>query len=258
VAGYTEQMKGLGVEIVDSIDALLGKVDAVLLETNDGRPHLEQVRPVLKAGKPVFVDKPLSGSLADAVAIFELARRHKVPLFSSSSLRFSPGAQELRKGKIGEILGCDAYGPCTLEPTHPDLFWYGIHGTETLFTVMGPGCETVVRAGTPDADLVVGTWSGGRIGTYRGIRKGTSDYGGTAFGTKGIETVGKFGGYRPLVVEIVKCFRTGVVPIEERETLELYAFMEAADESKRQGGRPVALADVLAQARAEAAKKIAE
>lgn len=255
VPEYTEAVKKLGVEIVDSIDSLLTKVDVVFLETNDGRPHLEQVLPVLKAGKPVFIDKPIAGSLADAVAIFDAANQYKVPLFSSSSLRFYPNTQAIRGGKIGEILGCDAFSPCSLESTHPDLFWYGIHGVETLFTIMGPGCESVSRTSTPDFDVAVGTWKGGRIGTFRGNRKG-SGYGGTAFGTKGTDAIGSAGGgYRPLLVEIVKFFQTGTPPVTQEETLEIYAFMEAADESKRQGGKPVTLESVLAKARAAKAKK---
>src|SRR5207302_7804484 len=141
-------------------------------------------------------------------------------------------------GKLGGVTGCDAYSPCALEATHPDLFWYGIHGVETLFTVMGPGCESVTRVSTPGIDLAAGVWKGGRVGAFRGIRTpeggGAAGYGGTAFGVKGIEQIGTYEGYRPLVVEIVKFFRTGKAPVAEEETLEIYAFMEAADESKRQ------------------------
>jgi predicted dehydrogenase len=262
VPGYTKELQDLGVEIVDSIEALVEKVDVVLLETNDGRPHLEQILPALKGGKPVFVDKPIAGTLTDAVAIFEAARKYKVPVFSASSLRFAEGAQALRNGKIGDVKGCDAYSPCALEATHPDLFWYGIHGVETLFTVMGPGCESVVRVTTPGVDLATGVWGGGRVGTFRGIREeqggGKADYGGTAFGTKGIAAVGPYGGYRPLVVEIVSFFRTGKPPVSEQETLEIYAFMEAADESKRQGGAPVRIETVLKKARAAAAERLSE
>ncbi|MFQ6130441.1 MAG: Gfo/Idh/MocA family protein [Armatimonadota bacterium] len=252
VPRYTEQIQEMGVEIVASIAELLERVDVVLLETNDGRPHLAQVLPVLKAGKPVFVDKPIAGSLADAVAIFQASEHYQVPVFSSSSLRYAEGAQQARAGRIGRIVGCDTYGPCSLEKTHPDLFWYGIHGVEALFTVMGTGCETVTRASTSGTDLVVGVWEDGRIGTYRGIRQGKSEFGGTAFGTEGIAPVGPSAGYRPLMVDVVRFFRTGVPPVPAEETLEIYAFMEAADESKRQGGKPVSVQTVMAKARAEA------
>ena len=145
IAGYTEDVKKMGVEIVDSIEELLKKVDVVLLETNDGRPHLDQALLVLKAGKPMFIDKPVAGSLKDAIAIYETAKKYKVPIFSSSSLRYMGSVQDVVKGKIGNVLGADAFSPATIEKTHPDLFWYGIHGVEILFTVMGTGCQLVTR-----------------------------------------------------------------------------------------------------------------
>lgn len=248
VPEYTKQFEDMGIEIVDSIPALLTKVDAVLLETNDGRPHLEQVRPVIAAGKPVFIDKPIAGSLSDAIKIFEEAKAAGVPVFSASSLRYIKFGQEVRDGAIGEITGADTYSPASLEATHPDLFWYGIHGVEALFTVMGPGCSEVVRMSTDDYDVVVGKWADGRIGTFRGIRAGSRGYGGTAFGTKGTKVIGPYAGYAPLVAEIVEFFKTGKAPVSTQETLEIYAFMEAADESKRQGGKPVAVKEVLKKA----------
>jgi predicted dehydrogenase len=252
IPGYTGEVQELGVEIVDSIEDLLERVDVVLLETNDGRPHLEQALQVIQAGKPLFIDKPIAGSLVDAVKIYDAARAHQVPVFSASSLRFMTSALAVREGSIGRVLGADTFSPATLEPTHPDLFWYGIHGVEILFTVMGTGCETVQRTRTDGAELVVGVWSDGRIGTFRGIRDGERGYGGTAYGTEGIVPVGPYEGYQPLVAAIVRFFRTGVAPVTPEETLEIYTFMEAADESIRQGGKAVNMADVLAKARKEA------
>jgi predicted dehydrogenase len=249
VPGYTEEVQKLGVQIVNSIPELLRQVDVVLLETNDGRPHLAQAMPVLKAGKRLFIDKPVAASLAEVIAIYEAAQRYKVPVFSSSSLRYMASAQEVAGGKVGKVLGADAFSPAHLEKTHPDLFWYGIHGVETLYTVMGRGCKSVVRVHTESADVVVGTWADGRVGTFRGTRSGKSEYGGTAFGENGTAVLGPYDGYRPLLVQIVRFFGTGVPPVPPEETLEIYAFMEAADESKRQGGVPVTLESVLAAAR---------
>jgi len=245
---YTAEMQGMDVEIVDDIPTLLTKVDAVLLETNDGRPHLEQVAPVLKAGKPCFIDKPIAGSLADCLAIFKLAEHYKTPVFSSSSLRFGKNTQAARNGSLGDINGCSTWSPCSLEKTHPDLFWYGIHGVESLFTVMGPGVQTVTRSQTDDFELVTGVWNNGRIGTFRGIRSGKAGYGGTAFGSKNLGPVGSYDGYAPLVLEIARFFHTREVPIAPAETIDIYAFMEAADESKRHGFAPVNVADVMKKA----------
>jgi predicted dehydrogenase len=254
VEGFTRRLRDeFKVEIVDSIDALLGKVDVVLLESVDGRKHLEQAEPVLRARKPVFIDKPVAGSLADAVRIYRLAERYGTPCYSSSSLRYSPSLLKLKGNpKVGEVVGCDVYGPCPVEEHHPDLFWYGIHGVEMLYTVMGPGCVSVARARTEGTELVTGTWAGGRIGTFRGIRRGKADYGALAFGTAGVALAEGSGGYEPLLVEVCKFFRTGRPPVGAEETLEIFAFMEAADESKRRGGAPVTLESVLTRAREQA------
>lgn len=249
VKDYTKKLAEMGIEIVPSVDALLPKVDVVLLESVDGRPHLAQALPVLRAKKPIFIDKPLAGTLADAIAIYQVAEQLGVPCFSSSSLRFSPGILGMRNdSRVGDVLGCEARGPCSLEPHHPDLFWYGIHGVETLFTIMGTGCESVSRAHSDGTDFVVGRWGDGRIGTFRGLRDGAHGYGATVFGSKGIVPSGSYEGYRPLAVEIVKFFKSGKPPVSAKETLEIYAFMEAADESKRQGGAPVKIADVMQKA----------
>ncbi len=258
VPGYTADMRELGVEIVDSIPTLLERVDAVLLESNDGRPHLEQLIPVLQAGKPCFIDKPIAGSLADCLAIFDLADHYGVPVFSSSSLRYGKNSQAARAGSLGDILGCSTWSPCTLEPTHPDLYWYGIHGVESLFTVMGPGVRTVTRTQTDDSELVVGIWNDGRIGTFRGMRTGKRGYGGIAFGSKEIGPVGSYDGYGPLVEVIAEFFVTGTPPVSPAETIDIYAFMEAADESKRRGFVPVNVQDVLETARRQADETVAE
>ncbi len=259
VKGFTEQLRGMGIQIVNTIPTLLEKVDVVLLESVDGRIHLQEAIPVIKAGKPLFIDKPVAGSLADAIAIYELAAKHNVPCFSSSSLRFASGIQELLKNQeLGTIVGAVTWGSCTYQEGTPDMFFYGIHGIEPLYALMGTGCETVTRIATKDTDLVSGVWKDGRVGTYRGIRRNKADFGAVAFGSKGMAQAGREGGYEELCREVGRFFKTGKPPVSAEETIEIFAFMEAADESKRQGGAPVSLASVLAKAKAEAAGKLAK
>lgn len=239
--GFVEELKKLGVEMVSSMEELLRQSDVVMVESNDGRPHLRQALPAIQAGKKVFIDKPLSATLAEGIEIFNLAEKHNAAIFSASSLRYMDNAQAVAGGSIGKVMGADAYSPCALEKTHPDLYWYGIHGVETLFTVMGTGCQSVSRISTPDADVVTGVWEGGRIGTFRGIRGGKQDYGGTAFGEKGIAALGPYKGYEPLLLRIADFFRTGISPVPREATLEILAFMDAADESKRRKGASVTI-----------------
>ncbi|MEO5647119.1 MAG: Gfo/Idh/MocA family oxidoreductase [Chitinophagaceae bacterium] len=246
---YTNEIKQYGVAIVDSIEGLLKKVDVVVLETNDGRLHLQQALPVIKAGKPLFIDKPITASLKDAIAIFDAAKKYNVPVFSSSSLRFMENVQDVVvRNKVGKILGADTYSPAELEKTHPDLFWYGIHGVELLYTVMGTGCKTVVRVHTESTDVVVGTWEDGRIGTFRGTRAGEHEYGGTVFGEKGNAILGPYEGYRPLLLKITEFFKTGIPPVSAEETLEILAFMDAADSSKLKGGILVEVENIFIKA----------
>jgi predicted dehydrogenase len=211
---------------------------------------------VMAAHKPVFIDKPVAGSLADALEIYQLAKQYNVPCFSSSSLRFGPGLQELLKDpKRGDIKGCAAFSPYHLEEHHPDLYWYGIHGVEILYTAMGNGCKTVARTHGEEAEVVVGVWGDGRVGSFRGLSYKGAGYGAMVFGSKGVLSHTKFEGYEPLVVEICKFFKTGVAPVSPETTIEICAFMQAADESKAQGGCPVSVEKVLEKAKAEVAKR---
>ena len=235
-----------GLKLYPSIAELCKNVDAVMIESVDGRPHLRQAIPVIDAGLPVFIDKPMAGSLADAIFIFDYASKKGVPIFSSSSLRYGKATQAARNGTLGKVSYAETFSPASLEVHHPDLFWYGVHGCESLFTVMGMGCESVIRRTTDEGKIeVVGTWKGGRTGIFR-EGKG---YGGSAKGTKGEGPVGGYDGYAPLVVEAIKMFQTGKMPVAPQETIELFAFMAAADESKRREGKAVSIKEIIGLAR---------
>ena len=229
------------VEFVSDITTLCRKVDGVLLESGDGRVHLAQVKPVIAAGKPVFIDKPLASTLADAREIARLAKAAGVPWFSASSLRFAEIATSL---KFPDITSAITWGPGPFEPHHQlDLSWYGIHGVELLYTLMGPGCEEVTRSYTPDSDVVVGEWKGGRLGTVQLLRP-YGHFGAVVFRTD--EKVNQSDpkatdSYHPLVVEIVKFFETRQPPFPNEETLEIFAFMDAAQRSREAGGAPMKL-----------------
>jgi len=247
VEGYTKELRDkFSVKIVDSIEDLCKQVDAIMIESVDGRPHLEQARAVMKCGKlRLFIDKPVAGTLRDAIEIYRLAKENQVPVFSSSSYRFYESMVELKKTDVGQIRSVISYGPAHLEPHHPDFFWYGVHPAEGLFTIIGRGCESVTRTSTADTDVVTGLWGDGKTGVLVGLRTGATPHKVTVFGTKTVAEQKGSGDYAPLVREVVRFFETGVAPVSPEETIELFAFMEAADESKRQQGRPVKVADVL-------------
>jgi len=244
------------IEIVDSIEALLPKVDVVMIESVDARVHLAQARPVIAAKKPLFIDKPMAASTKDAAEIIRLAKAAGVPVFSASSRRFVEDVLMLQADpKVGAVLGASTYGPATIEPHHPDLFWYGVHAVETLYQLMGKGCVSVSRTHTAGTDVVVGTWADGRVGVVRGVRSGKySTYGHTVFGEKDVVSATsemplpggakRRTGYYGLVKRAIEFFQTGVAPVSPEETLETLAFMEAADLSKARNGAAVKLSEV--------------
>jgi hypothetical protein len=241
VEGYAKELATQwGVEIVPDIATLCSKVDAVLLESVDGRPHLAQAREIIKARKPMFIDKPLSSTLADAREIARLAREAGVKWFSTSSLRYASYVAEMRKP---DVTGVISWGPGPLEEHHQlDLSWYAIHPIEVLFTILGPGCEEVTRTVGATMDEVTCRWKDGRIGTVRALRP-YGDFGAVAFTEKEIRQSPpkpKFS-YVPMLREVVKFFQTGVVPVPNEETLEMFAFMDAAQRSKEAGGKPMRL-----------------
>ncbi|MDR1714558.1 MAG: Gfo/Idh/MocA family oxidoreductase [Prevotella sp.] len=252
IPGYIEEAGNHGVKITSSIAEMLKQVDCVLLETNDGNLHLEQALEVFKAGKPMFIDKPVAANLAEAIAIFKLAKKYNVPVFSSSALRYSPVNQEIRKGDHGKVLGADCYSPDAYEPSHADFTWYGIHGVETLYTVMGTGCTEVSRLSTKDFSVVTGVWADGRIGTFRSIRTGHNYFGGTVFCSTKVVQADGYKGYGVLLDQILQFFKTKEVPVDPEETIEMFTFMEASNESRRQNGAPVLMESILEKGKLEA------
>ena len=257
---YTETVRKLGVEIVPDVATLLKKVDAVLLETNDGREHLWQAEACFKAGKRVFIDKPLAHDLKDSKAIVALAKKYNATFFTSSAIRYVKAIRFVKEQGC-KVRGMDCWTCFNVEPTHDKWYWYGIHCVDPLFAAMGRGCEKVMSFSGADGEIAVGLWKDGRFGVARGLattKKG-APYGGVIFtedakvGPNGEKLVdgqidmGTYEGYAEELKLILKYFRTGEVPVDPEESLEVLAFMTAADLSSQRGGAPVALSEVLSR-----------
>jgi predicted dehydrogenase len=213
---------------------------------------------VLKAGKRLFIGRPLAASVDDAVAIMKVAAETKTPCWSSSQHRYSPGFIGMRNHpEVGKVLGCDVYGGWDVKAAEADRFIRPLHSIETLYTIMGKGVVSVSCTSTPSAESITATWSDGRVGTYRGIKEGAVKYSATVFGDKGVSTSGIYGhgvpvqgvvptsdkymGYEGIAHEMARFFKGGPPSVSAAETLEIYAMLEAAEESKAQAGAPVKL-----------------
>jgi hypothetical protein len=243
IADYVKTMEKLGVPLVDKPEEMIGKVDGMLIESQEGAPHWERARPFLEAGIPCYIDKPFTCGITDARKIAELADKKKVPVFSSSSLRYAPElVQYMADPKHGKIVGALAFGPAPIfEPNpqlNPGLYHYGIHAVEILYTVMGPGCQRLTCTHEKDVDVVTGQWQDGRVATVRGIRAGKSDYGCLAFTEQGVQPVpiGTKFIYRELLKKIVEMFETKKAPLDIAVTVEIVGFIEATNRSANNHG----------------------
>jgi predicted dehydrogenase len=241
VDGYTQELREqYKVDILDSPEAVAERCDALLLESVDGRVHLEQFRRIASFGKPVFVDKPFAVSYDDARRIVDLAGTHNVTFMSCSALRYAEGlTQALNRTEHGEIIGADAFGPMELQETQPGLFWYGVHTADMIYRALGRGCQRVQAISNGDHDMVVGEWADGRIGTIRGNRKGNKRFGGAVHRMEGTDYIDIHAYTKPyyasLLEQIIAMFESGEPGIDPMETLEIIRFMEAGNESRITG-----------------------
>ncbi|MDB5340600.1 MAG: hypothetical protein JWN70_6219, partial [Planctomycetaceae bacterium] len=251
------------VEFVNSMDELFKKCDAVMIFAMDGTQHLALATASLKAGKRTFISRPIASSPEDAVAIFKLSEELKVPVWSSSQHRYNTGFSGMRNHpEVGKVIGCDVYGGYTEKAPPAELFMRPLHSIETLYAIMGPGVTTVSCQSTPTAESITAVWKDGRIGTYRGIKEGAVKFSATVFGDKGVSVAGIYGhgvpvngvvpttdkyvGYEGLAIQIAKFLKGGEVPVTPAETLEVFAVIKAAEESKAKGGVVVSLTDLAA------------
>ncbi|WP_449540357.1 Gfo/Idh/MocA family protein [Ferdinandcohnia sp. Marseille-Q9671] len=242
IEGITKEVEQYGVQIGKSIEEVAEQCDAILLESVDGRVHLEQVRKLVTYQKPIFVDKPFSLSSSEAAQMVALSEQYGTPIMSSSALRFAEEVkQALAIQDKGKIIGADCYGPMEMIDTQPGYFWYGIHTIEMLYTILGSGAQHVTSVSTEDSDLIVSQWKDGRIGTARGNRKGNGEFGAIIHFEKGSHSVSISNSSKPfyasLLEEIMLFFTSGRSSIPLHETVEIIRFIEVANESRKKGKR---------------------
>jgi len=244
VKGFTEELRSAyGVPIIEDLSEIADQADGILLESVDGRQHLEQFKQ-LAVGKPVFIDKPFACSTEDAREIIDIAIKTDTPIVSCSSIRFAPQIHALISSNEN-VSTCEAYGPAALLDDYPGLFWYGIHSAEVLFSFMGGGCLSVRCLEHPCTDVVLGEWEDGRAGLIRGTRFEDSTFGCIVHTSGGVYhgvSTENLPSYHVMLQKLVEFFQSGISPIDIEETFQIIAFVEAANKSKEKGGRPVDLA----------------
>jgi hypothetical protein len=248
VDGFTTRMETeFSVPICDSIEAVVSQSDAIMILSVDGRVHLEQFEAVAEAGKPVYIDKPLTIDVAEAQKLKAIAVRTGTRAFSSSVWRFSRGLRSCLDSLNGACRHAALHGQWPLHAGLQGWFFYGIHQVEMLFAAMGPGCLRVACTRDGSSEVLTGFWPDGRMGIISTCHDEQRPFGGCLQGPEGEALVrvvdSKYDRYQAFLQSALAFFRGEAAPVGIDETLETIAFLEAAAQSAEQGGRLVGLSD---------------
>jgi hypothetical protein len=225
----------MGVELLDSIEALVEKSDCiVVLAPDDPQMHYDLAKEALESGKPVFIDKTFSLHQEEAAKIFALAEQYHSPCFSTSALRFSKALRQFDKSGIANVVGVGvAIGAEN----------YLIHQLEPLAVLMGMDVEKVLYQGDGENcrwDLV---YRDGRTAVINFIK----DWATYAFqikreGVKGatlLEINDFF--WEGLIEAMLEMFRTGTVAVDHKETLGIIHVLEGCLTAQEKAGEWILL-----------------
>jgi len=236
------QLESWGVRVTTRLEEAVADCDAIMLEINDGAYHLDYFKKVAALGKPVFLDKPLAGSLEDGRAIIQLMRKHNTRVWSGSSIPFCPELNDARS-RFTEIKRAHVFGALGNAPAGDSLVWYGVHTFEMLQRIMGPGAMAVRALETENSILSVADYGAGREGIVE-VNRGMWMYGGRIQGLiKNDLKVVPFACdttymYRDLLRQIKAFFEGGAMPVDMHTTFEGLAMMTATRQSI-ETGKPV-------------------
>ena len=239
--GYAREFaERFGVEHVpETLSDMVDLVDAVLVHSADWDLHLQRAMPFIEAGKPVLMDKPAVGNLADLNRLVELQAKHNVPMIAGSSLRYAAEIVALREtADLGEVVSVVASGP-------GDFFNYGIHTIEMLQGFAGTGVRCVEHVGTHGrTELFKAEYFDGPVGLFQ-LGAPKHEWFLMATTTTGVHTakVDSSQIYRAFLTAFVSVLRGGAAPLPLAEQLEAIKISLAAQMARRQRG-PVYLSEI--------------
>ncbi|MEM7576020.1 MAG: Gfo/Idh/MocA family oxidoreductase [Planctomycetota bacterium] len=243
VEQWRSETLGMGVKQVDSLDALLGGSDGVLVLAVNGSKHEALAAEALKRGLPTYIDKPLANDLASARRIYQAATSGGARCYSASSLRFATELEAIPRDALGDLVAVDAVGPGELNDAMPRLLFYGVHTVEMVDAIfqacgVGPGVVSVRADQGDDRDVMQLRYADGRYAHLRLERKGGYDFAATLHGTQGLHhfKVDFAPVYGRLVAGMVNFFEGGDPPCDLRDIVENLAVIERAHHSLEQGG----------------------
>lgn len=239
----TREVAGLGniPEVVDRPEDMQEKVDAILVVHRHGDLHAEHAIPFLKAGIPVYVDKPFAISFDDCHAMLQAAEAGNAMLTSYSSLRWAPTTSQLAEKlkDLGEIRVGQFAGPCDFESEYAGPFFYATHVAEICFRLMGDEISTVqaTRAGSNVVTTVM--FANGAVATISYLGDAAYHFHAALFGTAeyaAAEIIAGDDAYAEGLNLFLDAVKSGEAPLSPKQLLTPIAFVHAMQESLERDG----------------------
>jgi predicted dehydrogenase len=221
---------------------VIGKVDAVLVATDDGTDHVRRARPFVEAGIPVFVDKPMATTL-DELRTFIRWQKDGAKILSSSGMRYAPELTRL-------IADLPSFGELRWVSLITAKTWerYGIHVVEPVFRLLGPGFTSVRLESQPGLEVAHLQHRSGVQVTLPIIYDGGATFGTVHIcGTKAqqhLRFTDTYTAFRDQLLSFIDFVRTGQLPFPFAHTIELMAIIIAGIRSREQGTRRVEVAEI--------------
>lgn len=219
--------------VCDDIAECGTDVDGILIADDCTCRHYRHADALWRFGKPIFIDKPLAGTIEEAEGVVARAEAHGVPIFSASGLQFTRETDEAKPEleTLGKVM-------CAVSANPNELVFYGIHGLAMLWQLYGPGIESVQNVGEGDVDLVKYRWRDGRLGIQVGLEGGSPGWKLTVFGEKGrldIAIADADAFYHNVMTRFLTLVKTGEQPLPNEQMLEIIRALCLAKESKQRG-----------------------
>ena len=229
--------------LCQTVEVMLDKVDVGFIQGANWDTHLPKAEIFLKAGKPVFIDKPLAGNIRDCLKIEEWSRKGAT-ILGASSLRYCYEVQDFlaqdieERGQVRSVHGI----------VGTDEFNYGVHIVEMLQGIIGPGAKAVryLGANSGGGALFQIFYENDILITYQVGGEAWYPFVLTITTSKKVVPIhpdtGKI--YEALLGKVLDSLdgKDGTAPVPElTETIKVYL---AGRISRRQNGKTIKLADI--------------
>jgi hypothetical protein len=207
-----------GIQLIETIEEIIRLSDyLVVLSPDNPEFHEELSFLPLQSGKPTYIDKTFAPDRATAIRLFDLAKEHGTPMYSTSALRFAEEYVDADKLDIASIC---SWGPGKYEN-------YSIHQIEPIVSMMGSSPKRVMYTGTSETPALIIDFGEGRQASIHHLGRGCSFTLGVTYDAghcKVLKQESDF--FASFTNNLVSFFETGKPPVDPRETIAVITIIE--------------------------------